>query len=110
MQFEDVDLLFCHVLCQCVGRIDFSRSSSTLTARTAHVEFNALCLLSWAERSKMAIDLCDAVMYLHSLNPPILHRDIKPGNVLLDSKGRMYKLDVEALPLYVIIHTHTHTH
>jgi len=87
-----------------------SRSSSTLTARTDHVEFNALCLLSWAERSKMAIDLCDAVMYLHSLNPPILHRDIKPGNVLLDSKGRMYKLDVEALPLYVIIHTHTHTH
>ena len=29
-------------------------------------------------------EVSSAVMYLHSLNPPIIHRDIKPENILLD--------------------------
>ena len=31
-------------------------------------------------------EVISAVRYLHGMNPPIIHRDIKPDNLLLDSK------------------------
>ena len=36
---------------------------------------------------KIAKELCEALHYIHSLNPPIIHRDIKPENIILDKKG-----------------------
>ncbi len=36
--------------------------------------------------------LCDVLAYLHSQNPPIIFRDIKPGNVMLQSGSGMLKL------------------
>jgi serine/threonine protein kinase len=37
--------------------------------------------------------ICDALSYLHSRKPPILHRDIKPGNVKITSDGHIYLVD-----------------
>ncbi len=37
--------------------------------------------------------LCDALMYLHTRKPPILHRDIKPGNVKITSDGHIFVVD-----------------
>ena len=37
--------------------------------------------------------LCDALSYLHSRKPPILHRDIKPGNVKITPDGHIYLVD-----------------
>jgi serine/threonine protein kinase len=37
--------------------------------------------------------VCDALSYMHSLNPPVLHRDIKPGNVKITSQGRIFLVD-----------------
>ena len=31
--------------------------------------------------------MCDALSYLHTRKPPILHRDIKPGNVKISPDG-----------------------
>ena len=37
--------------------------------------------------------LCDALMYLHTRKPPILHRDIKPGNVKITPDGHIFLVD-----------------
>ena len=37
--------------------------------------------------------VCDALSYMHSLNPSVLHRDIKPGNVKITSQGRIFLVD-----------------
>ncbi len=38
-------------------------------------------------------DLCQVLDYLHSQNPPILHSDIKPANLMVDEKFRIYLID-----------------
>ena len=40
-----------------------------------------------------AIDLCDVLDYLHRHNPPIIFRDIKPANIMVDQYGRMRLID-----------------
>jgi eukaryotic-like serine/threonine-protein kinase len=37
--------------------------------------------------------LCDALSYLHTRKPPILHRDIKPGNVKITPDGHIFLVD-----------------
>lgn len=44
-------------------------------------------VLSWASQ------LCDALAYLHSQEPPILHRDIKPGNLKVTPSGLLKLVD-----------------
>lgn len=39
------------------------------------------------------LDICDALAYLHSRKPPILHRDIKPGNIKITPDGRAMLVD-----------------
>jgi serine/threonine protein kinase len=41
----------------------------------------------------IGIAICDALSYLHSLNPPVLHRDIKPGNIRITPGGQVYLVD-----------------
>ncbi|MDK2982067.1 MAG: hypothetical protein PWQ55_2414 [Chloroflexota bacterium] len=37
--------------------------------------------------------LCDILTYLHSQNPPIIHRDIKPPNIIMDERGHITLID-----------------
>jgi eukaryotic-like serine/threonine-protein kinase len=37
--------------------------------------------------------ICDALVYLHSQNPPVIHRDIKPGNIRITPQGRAMLVD-----------------
>jgi len=41
----------------------------------------------------MGAAICDALTYMHTQNPPVLHRDIKPGNVKITPQGRIYLVD-----------------
>ena len=39
------------------------------------------------------IQLCDILTFLHSQTPPIIHRDIKPGNIVINEQGRVTLID-----------------
>ncbi len=38
-------------------------------------------------------ELCDVLTYLHSFSPPIIYRDMKPGNVIVRPDGRITLID-----------------
>ncbi len=46
-----------------------------------------------AELESILGGLLDALAYLHSLNPPVIHRDLKPGNVVLGEDGHVWLVD-----------------
>lgn len=44
--------------------------------------------------TRWAIQLCDVLNYIHSYNPPIIYRDMKPANIIYDKKlRRLYLVD-----------------
>ena len=44
-------------------------------------------LLTWA------LQLCDTFNYLHSQQPPIIYRDLKPANIVLTPTGQLFLID-----------------
>jgi len=49
--------------------------------------------LNWNQKINFALDIARAMNYLHSRNSPILHRDLKSLNILLDSSMRIKLAD-----------------
>lgn len=39
----------------------------------------------WVKRTRFALQVARAVQFLHASNPPIIHRDIKSSNILIDA-------------------------
>ncbi|RMF51889.1 MAG: protein kinase [Chloroflexota bacterium] len=42
---------------------------------------------------RWAIEICDVLHYLHSQTPPIVFRDLKPSNIMIDEHGRVRLID-----------------
>ncbi|MCA9701371.1 MAG: protein kinase, partial [Myxococcales bacterium] len=43
----------------------------------------------------LALDLLETLTYLHDLSPPVIHRDIKPGNLMLRPDGKCVLVDFD---------------
>ena len=41
----------------------------------------------------VGVAICDALLYMHSRKPMVLHRDIKPGNVRITPTGHIFLVD-----------------
>lgn len=44
-------------------------------------------VLRWVDQ------ICDVLAYIHQLDPPLIYRDLKPSNIMLDDTGRIWLLD-----------------
>jgi len=57
-------------------------------------------LLSQEIVLEWGIQLCQVLVYLHDHNPPIVFRDVKPSNVMLDKHGQIRLVDFGIAKLF----------
>jgi serine/threonine protein kinase len=58
-----------------------------------HLERSFNKHMSVKEALQLTIKLCEVLEYLHTRQPPIIFRDLKPGNVMLTPDGAIYLID-----------------
>ncbi|RWV91656.1 hypothetical protein GW17_00046046 [Ensete ventricosum] len=68
--------------------------------------------LTWQARIRIAVEICSALVFLHSCKPPsIVHGDLKPANILLDENFvsklgdfGIYRLLIQSINSTVLYH------
>lgn len=50
-----------------------------------------------AEIRQIAIQVLEVLSYLHQLTPPVIHRDIKPQNIIRQQNGQIFLVDFGAV-------------
>ncbi|EFN52529.1 hypothetical protein CHLNCDRAFT_36848 [Chlorella variabilis] len=70
-----------------------SRGSLLDVLRNAQCSDQAAQQLTWVRRLSMGLDAAKGMLCLHAHNPPILHRDLKSPNLLVDAAWRVKVCD-----------------
>ncbi|KAF3336368.1 putative serine/threonine-protein kinase [Carex littledalei] len=65
--------------------------------------------LTWPVRLSIAIETANALSYLHAVEPPIIHRDVKTRNILLDDGFHVKVGDFGLSRLFPLDVTHVST-
>ncbi|XP_057530020.1 proline-rich receptor-like protein kinase PERK3 [Amaranthus tricolor] len=65
--------------------------------------------LSWEKRMAIAISLAEVLAFLHEKEPAIIHRDIKPTNILIDSEFNLKVGDFGVAKVFPESRTHMTT-
>ena len=66
-----------------------ARGSLTDVLRGAKASPQKAATLDWSKRLNMALDAAKGMLYLHNHAPPIIHRDLKSPNLLVDKHWRL---------------------
>ena len=56
--------------------------------------------LTEQEAMPVLLQLCDILAYLHSQSPPVIHRDLKPQNIVLTDNGTVKLIDFGISRIY----------
>ena len=67
--------------------MDYISGSNLLKIIDSQGKVPEKILLKWTE------DLLGVLMYLHSRIPPIIYRDLKPANIIVDDSGTLRLVD-----------------
>lgn len=56
--------------------------------------------LTEAQAVTLCAELCDILLYIHGLIPPVIHRDIKPQNLIMRENGHVALIDFDIARTY----------
>ena len=58
-------------------------------------------VLSFEEKKRILLEICDGLVFLHEAQPPIIHRDIKASNIMVTDEGHVMIIDYDAAKQFV---------
>lgn len=91
------------------GNLDLWLHDSSSSSEAEALSMGSRVPLSWDVRNKIVKGIADGLCYLHGLEKPIIHRDIKASNILLDSDFEAHIADFGLARMLDSSHSHVST-
>ena len=67
-----------------------------ITGVTLHEKQLDISIFSDKDVKRYCLELCEILNFLHKQTPPMIHRDIKPTNVMITNDNRLILIDFDA--------------